>query len=163
MLLKKTFWTRLLLKMLYLSIFFNIRQPHRSKWRHLQNQWLAENGALPRQRVCEGTNVVGDEKKRSFGNVRLSLRFFRIFFLQIQQKEWSNSFRRGQQYTRLSVGRPAEGGRHQVCPAFPLCKSMEARHGQVLRGSLCLFLDFLMARKVERTILLSVLATITGL
>ena len=31
-------------------------------------------------------------------------------------------------------------------------------------GSLCLFLDFLMARKVvERTILLSVLATITGL
>ena len=151
--------------MLYLSIFFNIRQPHRSKWRHLQNQWLAENGVLPRQRVCEGTNVVGDEKKRSFGNVRLSFRFLNfIFLLQIQQKEWSNSFRRGQQDTRVSVVRPAERGQHQGCPACPLCKSMEARHGQVLLGSLRLFLDFLMARKiVERTILLSVLATITGL
>ena len=103
-----------------------------------------------------------EEKRRSFGNVRLSLRFLN-FFLQIQQKEWSNSFRRGQQYTRLSVVRPAEQGQHQGCPACPLCKSMEARHGQVLLGSLCLFLDFLMARKVERTILLSVLATITGL
>ena len=62
-----------------------------------------------------------------------------------------------QQCTRLSVVRPAEQGQHQGCPACPLYKSMEARHGQALLGSLCLFLDFLMARKVvEQTTLLFV-------
>ena len=74
-----------------------------------------------------------ENKRRSFGNVRLSLRFLN-FFLQIQQKECSNSFRRGQQYTRVSVVRPAEQGQHQGCPDCPLCKRMEASHGQVLLG-----------------------------
>ena len=73
-------------------------------------------------------------KEKEFWKCKTFSPLSEFFFLQIQQKEWSNSFRRGQQYTRVSVVRPAERGQHQGCPACPLCKRMEARQGQVLLG-----------------------------
>ena len=109
---------------------------------------------FPNNVSVEGQTASG-RKEREFLKCKTFSPFSKFFFYKFNRKKWSNSFRRGKQYTRVSVVRPAERGQHQGCPACPLRKCMEARHGQVLLGSLCLFLDFLMDRKVvERTILL---------